>query len=254
MTESLRNTIMLPEVEKLLRVQHHDQKLAALTKELAGIPREEEEIKYKLIADRKALEEAKTALQHVEVAIKNLELDIETRRDSITKLKVQQFETKKNDEFQRMGREIERYGEEITRLEDQEIELMEQAEEQRKAFESAKAQLAENEQSVAEEIEDLGSLAKKLEADFAAEEVVRADLASSVDEDLLYTYDRLFKAKAGQAVVGLIDEVCNGCHTRVTKSTIVDVKAAKKIATCENCGRILYWWTDDSVGKNRGDY
>ena len=49
---------MLPEVEKLLRVQHHDQKLASLTKELDGIPLEEEDIRDKLSADQKALEEA----------------------------------------------------------------------------------------------------------------------------------------------------------------------------------------------------
>jgi hypothetical protein len=245
---------MLPEVEKLLRVQHHDQKLAALTKELAGIPGEEESIKDKLIEDQNALAEAKAALQHVEVAIKNLELDVETRRDSITKLKIQQFETKKNEEFRRMGTEIERYGEEISGLEDQEIELMEQAEEQRKAFNAAREKLKENEQSVVEEIEDLNSLAGKLATDIETEKVTRAGHAEALEDDLLYVYDRLFKAKAGHAVVGLIDEVCNGCHTKVTKSTIVEVKAEKKITNCENCGRILYWWTDDSVGKNLGDY
>lgn len=245
---------MLPEVEKLLRVQHHDQKLASLTKELDEIPLEEEDIRDKLSADQKALEEAKASLQQVEVSIKNLELDVETRRDSITKLKVQQFETKKNEEFQRMGTEIENYEAEITGLEDQEIELMEQAEEQRKSFEAAKAKLAESESSIAEEIEDLGSLEKKLKSDLEAEKEKRDELASDVDEDLLYTYDRLFKSKAGRAVVGLIDGVCDGCHTKVTKSTVVDVKAEKSIAYCENCGRILYWWTDDSVGKNMGDY
>ena len=56
------------------------------------------------------------------------------------------------------------------------------------------------------------------------------------------------------AVVGLVDEVCQGCHMKVTKSTIVAVKAEKQIAHCENCGRILYWWTDDSVGKDMGSY
>lgn len=245
---------MLPEVEKLLRVQHHDQKLAALAKELAGIPLEEEDIKDKLSADQQALEEAKTVLQQVEVAIKNLELDVETRRDSIAKLKVQQFETKKNEEFQRMGTEIENYETEITELEDKEIELMEEAEEQRTAYNAAKDKLAENKESVAEEIEDLGSLAKKLESDIESEKATRAGFAAEVDEDLLYTYDRLFQSKAGRAVVGLVDEVCDGCHMKVTKSTIVEVKAEKKVATCENCGRILYWWTDDSVGKNHGDY
>jgi predicted nucleic acid-binding Zn-ribbon protein len=74
---------MLPEVEKLLRVQHHDQKLKSIEKELADIPLEEEDIKDRLTADQEALDQAKTDLQHVEVAIKNLELDVETRRDSI---------------------------------------------------------------------------------------------------------------------------------------------------------------------------
>ncbi len=249
-----RNLAMLPEVEKLLRVQHHDQKLNAIKKELADIPLEEEDIRDKLAVDKEALAKAKESLQHVEIAIKNLELDIETRRDSITKLKVQQFETKKNEEFQRMGQEIERYGTEITELEDKEIELMEQAEEQKNALTAAREKFEENETSVAEEIEDLGSLKTKLEEDAKSETAARSEQAGAVDEDLLYNYDRLFKAKAGMAIVGLVDEVCQGCHMRVTKSTVVDVKNENAVAHCENCGRILYWWTDDSVGKNMGGY
>jgi predicted nucleic acid-binding Zn-ribbon protein len=245
---------MLPEVEKLLRVQHHDQRLKAIEKELADIPLEEADIRDKLSADRKALEEAKTNLQRVEVAVKTLEIDVETRRDSINKLKVQQFETKKNEEFRRMGTEIERYEAEISGLEDKEMELMEEAEVQRKALQEARAKFEENEVSVEEEIEDLGSLKTKLESDYEKETADRQEQASAVEEDLLYGYDRLFKAKAGMAVVGLVDEVCQGCHMKVTKSTVVEVKAEKKVANCENCGRILYWWTDDSVGKNMGDY
>ncbi|MEM9280896.1 MAG: C4-type zinc ribbon domain-containing protein [Verrucomicrobiota bacterium] len=245
---------MLPEVEKLVRVQHHDQKLKALEKELADIPLEAEDIRDRLSADQTALDEAKEALQKVEVAIKNLEIDVETRRDSIAKLKVQQFETKKNEEFRAMGTEIERYEEEIGGLEDQEIELMEQSEEQRKALEESRSKYAENEKSVEEELEDLKDLEKKLQSDVEDEKVKRSELSSEVDEDLLDVYDRLFKAKGGMAVVGLVDEVCQGCHMKVTKSTVVETRAEKQLAFCENCGRILYWWTDDSVGRNLGEY
>lgn len=245
---------MLADIEKLLRIQHHDQKIQSLEKEIAGIPLEEEDIKDKLTSDGEALEAAKKNLQHVEVAIKNLELDVETRRDSITKLKVQQFETKKNEEFQKMGLEIERYQGEIGELEDKEIDLMEQAEEQKELLTAAREKFEENEVSVKEEIEDLEKLEVKLKGDLEEQKKTRAQQAEGVDEDLLYGYDRLFKAKAGMAVVGLVDEVCQGCHMKVTKSTIVAVKAEKQIAHCENCGRILYWWTDDSVGKDLGDY
>lgn len=245
---------MLPEVEKLLRVQHHDQKIKSLEKEIAGIPLEAEDIQERLVADGKALEEAKLALQQTEVAIKNLEIDVQTRKDSIAKLKVQQFETRKNEEFRKMGTEIENYESEITGLEDREIELMEAAEEQKNAYKTAREKYQEEETSVKEELEDLESLKKNLESQVLEETEARTKIASDVDEDVLYNYDRLFKGKNGVAVVGLVDEVCQGCHMKVVKSTVVDVKAEKQIAHCENCGRILYWWTDAAVGKNMGDY
>ena len=62
-----RNLAMLPEVEKLLRVQHHDQKLNAIEKELADIPLEEEDIRDKLAADKEALAKAKESREPVSV-------------------------------------------------------------------------------------------------------------------------------------------------------------------------------------------
>lgn len=245
---------MLPEIEKLLIVQNHDQKILALEKELAGIPLEEEDIRERAETDEKAMNEAKLAVQENEVAIKNLELDIDTRKDSIAKLKIQQFETKKNDEFQKMGSEIERYGEEITGLEDQEIELMEKAEILGATYKAAREKFAESDKDVKEEIEDLHELKKNLEVNVAEEQKTRNEKSAALDEDLVYGYERLFKAKAGMAIVGLVDEVCQGCHMRVTKSTVVGVKGEKEVQHCENCGRILYWWTDDSVGKDMGEY
>ncbi len=245
---------MLPEVEKLLRVQHHDQKIKAIDKELAGIPVEAEDIRDRLVADQRAVETAKTEMQQTEVAIKNLELDVATRRSTIGKLKVQQFETRKNEEYQRMGLEIERYTAEIAGLEDREIELMEKAETQKKALEAARSQLQENEVSVKEELEDLEALSEKLKADRAAELAERDRLTAELDSAVLDNYQRLFKSKAGIAVAGLVDEVCQGCHMKVVKSTVIEVKAEQRLAHCENCGRILYWWTDERVGKNRGEY
>ncbi|MBP9222468.1 MAG: hypothetical protein KBF76_01275 [Verrucomicrobiales bacterium] len=245
---------MLPEVEKLLRVQHHDQKVKSIDKELSGIPIEEKDIRERLIADTESVEAAKLEMQHTEVAIKNLEIDVATRRDSIGKLKVQQFETRKNEEFQRMGKEIERYTAEISELEDREMILMEKADGQKKILDVVRAKLVESETAVVEEIEDLADLAKKLKSDRDNELAERAKHAEAVEEEVIDNYNRLFKSKNGMAVVGLVDEVCQGCHMKVVRATVVEVKAENGLAHCENCGRILYWWTDDSVGKNRGDY
>jgi len=132
--------------------------------------------------------------------------------------------------------------------------LMETAEGQKKALMAAREKLAESEEDISNELEDLVALKKNLEANREEEISERTKHEAPVDNELLENYRRLFKAKNGMAVVGLVDEFCQGCHMKVVKSTKVEVKVEKQVTTCENCGRILYWWTDDSVGKNLGDY
>ena len=52
---------MLPEVESLLIVQDRDQKIQALRKELAKIPRDKAHAEEKLSSDKKAVADAKLA-------------------------------------------------------------------------------------------------------------------------------------------------------------------------------------------------
>ncbi|MCB1230145.1 MAG: hypothetical protein KDN19_07760 [Verrucomicrobiae bacterium] len=231
---------MLPEVEKLVVIQDRDLKIRAIQKELDQLPMEEEDVREKLASDKRAVERAKLATQENEVAMKNLELDIQTRQDSIAKLKIQQFETRKNDEFQKMGKEIEKYGEEITALEDRELELMEKAEQLKGTLNSAEAALASSQELVDEEISDIDARRRNLEAEKSDLEAKRQAEAAEVPADVIDIYNRLFKSKGGLVVVPLEDGQCKGCHMRVIKSTVVAVKTEKEVTHCENCGRILY--------------
>lgn len=245
---------MLPELEKLVVIQHRDKKIVELEKQIANIPNEEEDIRDRISEQRSAEAEALANFQAVEVEIKKIELDVQTRRDSIAKLKVQQYETKKNEEFRAMGEEITKYEGEITELEDQEIELMEKAEELNEVLDQAREELSDSEDSVETDIAALYQTRENWEKELSNEKESRAKSAALVDEDLLTSYERTFKAKNGSAVVGLVDSQCSGCHMKVTKSTVVAVKAENEITFCENCGRMLYWWTDDSEKKTSNEY
>ena len=245
---------MLPEIEKLLLIQHRDQNIRDLEKKIANIPLEEEDIRDRISEEKSAADTALANYQEVEIQIKNIELDVETRRDSVAKLKVQQYETKKNDEFQAMGEEIKRYESEITKLEDQEIELMEKAETLNTVLTEAKQILADSEESVDIDLDALRRTRANWEKQIAEEQEAREKAAVDVDPDLVENYERIFKAKNGNAVVGLIDMQCSGCHMKVIKATVVDVKAEKEIAYCENCGRMLYWWTDEKYLKTSNEY
>ncbi|MCA1660430.1 MAG: C4-type zinc ribbon domain-containing protein [Verrucomicrobiaceae bacterium] len=155
-------------------------------------------------------------------------------------LKTQQYETRKNDEFRAMGNEIERYEKEIQQIEDQELELMDQAEKVKVevAAEDKKASAARA--SIARQMADLDEKAKTLEGQLNELTTERTELSSKVEEDLLERFERLFASKGDAAVVALEHEVCTGCHMKVTTQTAHRVKNGKEIVSCEQCGRILY--------------
>ena len=171
---------------------------------------------------------------------KTLELDAGTRQESISRLKTQQYETRKNDEFRAMGNEIERYEKEIRLIEDQELELMDQAEKLKVEVSAEEKKTSGSRESIARQMADLEEKGNTLESRLSELTVERSDLASKIDEDLLGRFERLFASKGDAAIVALDHEVCTGCHMKVTTQTAHRVKNGKEIVNCEQCGRILY--------------
>ena len=122
---------MLEEVRALLILQDRDRRLLTIAEDLEKMPRDEARAKTKLADDEAAVKNAHEAVVEGEVALKRLELDAQTRRTTIERLKSQQFETRKNDEYQALGHEITRYEKEVDELETKELEAMEVIDEAR---------------------------------------------------------------------------------------------------------------------------
>ena len=232
---------MQVELEQLLILQDRAQKIRQVEAELNNIPLERKSLDAQVAAASANLEATKDRARHIEVEKKRLELDVGTRNESIARLKTQQYETRKNDEFSAMGREIERYQKEIEGLEDQELELMEKADVLKAQIAAEEKQTAAAKVSVAKQIANLD--AKQATLGERLEELTkeRADIAAKVDEDLLDRFNRLFTSKGDAAVVALEHDVCTGCHMKITTATAVHVKGGKEIVSCEQCGRILYF-------------
>ena len=204
------------------------------------MPQQRQNLEAQLAASAAALGALKSKAQHLEMDRKTLELDAGTRRESINRLKTQQYETRKNDEFRAMGNEIERYEKEIQQIEDQELELMDQAEKMKLEVAAEDKKAASVRDSIARQLADLDEKGKTLEGRLSELTTERTELSSKVEEDLLERFERLFASKGDAAIVALEHEVCTGCHMKVTTQTAHRVKNGKEIVSCEQCGRILY--------------
>lgn len=231
---------MHAEMEALLALQHRDRQLLELQRDLERIPREEERARDRLEGDRRAVEEAREALRGVEMAIKGVELDAGTRRTTIGRLRQQQFETRKNEEYQAIAHEIERYTADVDRLETRELELMEEADRLRERQAAAEQALAATRRVVDEELAELVARQRVLEERREAWLAERRELAAAVPESVVPLYERLLKTKNGLAVVAVQPGgQCGGCHMKLIAATLVRLQADAGIVQCENCGRIL---------------
>lgn len=231
---------MLPEITQLLKLQERDQRIRALQKELKDIPKNEAMAKMQLAGDQAATDSASQQVKEIEVKIKSIELDIATRQNSIKRLQDQQFETRKNDEFQALGHEIKRYEGDVRALEDTELEHMETLESAKAVLKEAQGKLAVTQGRVNEDLKALTVRADGVKARLASEESERKSLASPVDGAVLDLYNRLFTKKGDAAVVALTNGICGGCHMKVVMGTIQQLRAGESITQCESCGRILY--------------
>lgn len=235
---------MLPSIEQLLVIQDRDQKLKAFRAELSALPLQKQRIEHALAASSSALEQPKQRTREVELQRKKLELTVQSRQEQVARYKSQQMQTRKNEEFQALSNEIARVETEIIGLEDQEIELMEEAEllqgkvrEAEKAFQAAKTQSAVQLASLKTKEDTLRSRIAEIESE-------RAELVKMVDQNLLFQYNRLFASKGGDAVVPIEHQVCTGCHMKNTPTVAHRAKSGREVVTCEQCGRILYWQGD----------
>lgn len=231
---------MLEAIEKLLALQDKDQRLRTLNLELQAIPKDIA-AKEKLIADSAArLEHARTRAKAIEVEKKSLQGEATAKRDQISRYKTQQIQTRKNEEFTALSHEIAGAEKIVAAIEDKELILMEEAE-------SLKPQIAEAEKTYADEkaryetqIATLKEKTINLKSRIADTDQLRAGALVGIDEDLVVRYERLFQNKNGRAVVALENDICTGCHMKVTSQTSLAVRAEKTLVSCPQCGRILH--------------
>jgi predicted nucleic acid-binding Zn-ribbon protein len=235
---------MLETIEKLLILQDRDRKLRRIRLELAHIEPQRRTFQAKSADAQQSLEASKNRVKQTESERKNLELEVETKKQLIAKYANQQLQTRKNEEYRALAHEIETCKQQIFTIEDQEIALMEQAEVAQKEVIRATQATNEARKLMEEQLGQLASREQNLNQEMAELQANREELAGAVDDISRGRYERLFKSKGENVVVGVQHGVCGGCHMRVPAQVLVTCQAQQELVTCTNCGRILYYTPD----------
>lgn len=232
---------MLEAIEKLLILQDRDRKIMQVNSELARIEPERESLRRRATESQAGLEAKKHQFKQIESDRKRLELEVEAKKQLIEKYSLQQFQTKKNDEYKALANEIDLCKAQIVQLEDQQLELMEKAETVHKEVLASTELALSTKKSVESQLADLDNKEKNLQRQLAEYEAGYEQLASAVDESVRNRYERLKKQKGWNTVVGIEHSVCGGCHMKLPTHVVLSCQAQQEIMSCPNCGRILYY-------------
>jgi len=234
---------MVEILEKLLLLQERDQRLQTFLHEINGVPAEKRALEKELESARLQLERDKARAMEIEVERQRLEVEAGGKRTQIAKYQTQQLETRKNEEYAALKHEIERAEQDITKIEDRELELMQETEDLKPAIAAADAKFNAEKSRVAGLLktaeEKVGVLQGRADELKVEREAIAAEVKAA-DEDLFDLYEKLFRSKAGRAIVPLEGNHCSGCHMTVTPATLRDAKLGTAVVSCEQCGRMVY--------------
>lgn len=232
---------MLEAIEKLLVIQDRDRQIQRVHAELNGLGPERLSLQSRGDATQAALEAGKTKSKHIESERKRLELEVEAKKLLIERYSLQQFQTKKNEEYRALAHEIENCKAAIVGLEDQQLDLMEQAEHAQVESAQAAQSAAAMKKLVDGKLADLAAREENLRKQLADLESNYDNLSEGVDATALGRYQRLRKQRGEKSIVGIEHSVCGGCHMKLPTQIVISCQGQQELVACPNCGRILYY-------------
>jgi predicted nucleic acid-binding Zn-ribbon protein len=81
-----------------------------------------------------------------------------------------------------------------------------------------------------------------LEAELGVVRSARDSRAQELPRGLLADYEKILKAKGGLAIAAVSNSAfCGGCRVSIRPQAIQELRQARHLMICENCGRYLYW-------------
>ncbi len=230
-----------PALDSLLILQDRDSRRLGLEAQIKAIPREAAEIEKKREAEKAAIDMARTELRELESKKKLLETEIGSAEQKLAKYKTQQMSVRKNDEYQALGHEIETTQAAIGVFEEQEIGVMLSIDEARVRFQNAEKSHKQLITGFEERLKNLREREANYNVELKDAQKTVAEARQQVPEPAIRLYDRVAARHQPVVVVPLRGGKCSGCHLKVSSEVETDARKGEKLATCDQCGRIVWF-------------
>ena len=231
---------MLPDLERLIRLQQLDTAADDARRTVDGIPSRIEDLDARLTASAAAVDTAKHRLADQKKKRQVVEKSLAEVQGRLSRFKDQQMAVKTNKEYTAMQHEIATAEAEVQRLEDAILERMLEADDlAADVGEAERALQAERAETDRQRV-TLESVRVDTERTLSRAADERANLTGSIGEAAHQLFETVARQRRGIAVVAARDGHCTVCHVRLRPQVFNQVLRNTELIQCDSCLRILY--------------
>jgi predicted nucleic acid-binding Zn-ribbon protein len=232
------------ELSQLIELQELDLEIIRITDRLSKIPVEREDVENAFKVQAAEFLALKNKHEQKIANRKQIELDLAAAQQHHEKFKQDLMRVTNEKEYATALREIDVTKKQISSYETEILKALEETEK----FEQEINRLAPDVDQKRSEVDQLLAMLEQ-EVEQAQSRLItlrakRAELVAHFPRSQLSTYERMSKAKRGQALSEVRDGVCTACRVKVRPKVFSDVRRGDQMIVCENCGRILYYRPD----------
>lgn len=234
-------SLYLEQIKQLVELQHVDDKIYAVKKELEEAPLQVENLRERFNEEEAKIAKIQDKLQHMYEQQKRLDMDLEDEAARLKKSKSKLMQVGNSKEFQAMSREMDNIEHSSKSHEDERIALREEITVHEEMLKDAEAErdelkidLATKEESLNERIAAANEELEKLNA-------IHEATGKDVPERILERYDFIRRRLEHPVIVPVKNSVCTGCNIAIPPQTFIEIQRGQQIWSCPNCQRLIYW-------------
>ncbi len=230
---------MINRLSALFELQQIDDELDLLEELRGDLPLAVNELNSEIQSIQGTVSAKEKEKEEVLNTIKTNEEEVELLKINLKKFKDQLYQVRNNKEYDALTKEIEHSEERIKVLGKENVELENKIQSLKNEIEEVQPKLEELKKEVIEKEKELKDIIKVNEEEEIKLQKKREAVTAKIRKSDLNTYTRIRKACGGKAVATISRGACTGCHNVVPPQRQIEIRANKRLYTCESCGRLL---------------
>ncbi|MBI2834861.1 MAG: hypothetical protein HYX76_10600 [Acidobacteria bacterium] len=232
---------MLPDLERLIRLQELENATEQWRRAIAEIPQRLEAIDTRIVTRSAELGACRQRLSDNQARRRSVEKDLSVVQGRLTKFKDQLMEVKTNKEYQAVQKEIATGEHEVRSFEDCILELMIEADDLTAALKQQEAEFAAEQAEAARERTAIDQERARLGQQLAGAGTSRAAIVSELSPSALALFEHVARLRRGIAVAEARNGLCTICHVRLRPQVFNEIRRNDALIQCDSCQRILYF-------------